>query len=144
MDIWVYWVVAALVLFIVEMFTSGFAVICLAIGALGGAAASLLDWSLEIQLLVFAVVSFVALIAVRPILKRLFFRKGEKVQTNVDAIIGKRGVVCVEIEADDDNGRVMIDGLDWRAKSDNNEPLPVGTKVEVVERDSVILTVKKL
>ena len=139
-----YWVVAALVLFIVEMFTSGFAVICLAIGALGGAAASLLDWSLEIQLLVFAVVSFVALIAVRPILKRLFFRKGEKVQTNVDAIIGKRGVVCVEIEADDDNGRVMIDGLDWRAKSDNNEPLPVGTKVEVVERDSVILTVKKL
>lgn len=144
MDIWVYWVVAALVLFIVEMFTSGFAVICLAIGALGGAAASLLDWSLEIQLLVFAVVSFVALIAVRPILKRLFFSKGEKVQTNVDAIIGKRGVVCAEIEADDDNGRVMIDGLDWRAKSDNNEPLPVGTKVEVVERDSVILTVKKL
>ena len=144
MDIWVYWVVAALVLFIVEMFTSVFAVICLAIGALGGAAASLLDWSLEIQLLVFAVVSFVALIAVRPILKRLFFSKGEKVQTNVDAIIGKRGVVCVEIEADDDNGRVMIDGLDWRAKSDNNEPLPVGTKVEVVERDSVILTVKKL
>ena len=144
MDIWVYWVVAALVLFIVEMFTSGFAVICLAIGALGGAAASLLDWSLEIQLLVFAVVSFVALIAVRPILKRLFFRKGEKVQTNVDAIIGKRGVVCVEIEADDDNGRVTIDGLDWRAKSDNNEPLPVGTKVEVVERGSVILTVKKL
>ncbi|MBR5865091.1 MAG: NfeD family protein [Alistipes sp.] len=144
MDIWVYWVVAALVLFIVEMFTSGFAVICLAIGALGGAAASLLDWSLEIQLLVFAVVSFVALIAVRPILKRLFFSKGEKVQTNVDAIIGKRGVVCAEIEADDDNGRVMIDGLDWRAKSNNNEPLPVGTKVEVVERDSVILTVKKL
>ena len=144
MDIWVYWVVAALVLFIVEMFTSGFAVICLAIGALGGAAASLLDWSLEIQLLVFAVVSFVALIAVRPILKRLFFSKGEKVQTNVDAIIGKRGVVCVEIEADDDNGRVMLDGLDWRAKSENNEPLPVGTKVEVVERDSVILTVKKL
>ena len=144
MDIWVYWVVAALILFIVEMFTSGFAVICLAIGALGGAVASLLDWSLEFQLLVFAVVSFVALIAVRPILKRLFFSKGEKVQTNVDAIIGKRGVVCVEIEADDDNGRVMIDGLDWRAKSDNNEPLPVGTKVEVVERDSVILTVKKL
>ena len=144
MDIWVYWVVAALILFIVEMFTSGFAVICLAIGALGGAVASLLDWSLEFQLLVFAVVSFVALIAVRPILKRLFFSKGEKVQTNIDAIIGKRGVVCVEIEADDDNGRVVIDGLDWRAKSDNNEPLPVGTKVEVVERDSVILTVKKL
>lgn len=144
MDIWVYWVVAALVLFIVELLTTGFAVICLAIGALGGAIAALIGWDIEIQVLAFAVLSFIALIALRPVLKRMFFSKGEKVATNVDAIIGKRGVVCVDIDADDDNGRVMIDGLDWRAKSENNEPLPKGTKVEVVERDSVILTVKKL
>lgn len=144
MDIWVYWVVAALVLFIVELLTTGFAVICLAIGALGGAIAALIGWDIEIQVLAFAVLSFIALIALRPVLKRMFFSKGEKVTTNVDAIIGKRGVVCVDIDADDDNGRVMIDGLDWRAKSENNEPLPKGTKVEVVERDSVILTVKKL
>lgn len=144
MDIWVYWVVAALVLFIVELLTTGFAVICLAFGALGGAIAALIGWDIEIQVLAFAVLSFIALIAVRPVLKRMFFSKGEKVATNVDAIIGKRGVVCVDIDADDDNGRVMIDGLDWRAKSENNEPLPKGTKVEVVERDSVILTVKKL
>ncbi|MBO7199277.1 MAG: NfeD family protein [Alistipes sp.] len=144
MDIWIYWVIAALLLFIVELFTSGFAVICLAIGALGGAVAALLEWSLEYQFLAFAIVSLIALIAVRPVLKRLLFNKGEKVQTNVDAIIGKRGVVCVDVEQDDDNGRVMIDGLDWRAKSVDNEPLPKGTKVEVVDRDSVILTVKKL
>ena len=110
MDIWIYWVIAALVLFIIELFTSGFAVICLSIGALGGAAAALIGWDLEIQFLAFAVVSFIALIGVRPVLKRLLFNKGEKVQTNVDAIIGKRGVVCADIDADDDNGRVMIDG----------------------------------
>lgn len=144
MDIWLYWVIAALVLFIVELLTTGFAVICLAVGALGGAAAALIGWNLEIQLLGFAIVSFIALVALRPVLKRLVFNKGEKVTTNVDAIIGKRGVVCLDIEADDDNGRVMIDGLDWRAKSLDNEPLPKGTKVEVVERDSVILTVKRL
>ena len=144
MDIWLYWVIAALVLFIVELLTTGFAVICLAVGALGGAAAALFGWNLEIQLLGFAIVSFIALVALRPVLKRLIFNKGEKITTNVDAIIGKRGVVCVDIEADDDNGRVMIDGLDWRAKSLDNEPLPKGTKVEVVERESVILTVKRL
>lgn len=144
MDIWIYWVIAALVLFIIELFTSGFAVICLSIGALGGAAAALIGWDLEIQFLAFAVVSFIALIAVRPVLKRLLFNKGERVQTNVDAIIGKRGVVCADIDADDDNGRVMIDGLDWRARSADNEPLPKGTKIEVVDRDSVILTVKRL
>ena len=144
MDIWLYWVIAALVLFIVELLTTGFAVICLAVGALGGAAAALVGWNLEIQFLGFAIVSFIALVALRPVLKRLVFNKGEKVTTNIDAIIGKRGVVCLDIEADDDNGRVMIDGLDWRAKSVDNEPLPKGTKVEVVERESVILTVKRL
>lgn len=144
MDIWIYWVIAALVLFIVELFTTGFAVICLSIGALGGAAAAFIGWSIEVQFLAFAIVLLVALLGLRPVLKRLLFNKGEKVQTNVDAIIGKRGVVCIDIERDDDNGRVMIDGVDWRAKSFDNEPLPKGTKVEVVERDSVILTVKKL
>ena len=144
MDIWLYWILAALLFFIVELFSAGFAVICLSIGALGSAVAALLGWSLEMQFIAFAVVSIIALIAVRPILKRLFFRKGEKVITNADAIIGKRGVVCVDIEANDDNGRVMIDGVDWRAKAQDNTRLPKGTKVEVVERDSVILTVKQL
>lgn len=144
MDIWIYWVIAALVLFIIELFTTGFAVICLAVGALGGAVAALVGADVEIQFLAFAVVSILAIVGLRPVLKRLFFRKGVKVQTNVDALIGKRGVVCVDIERDDDNGRVMVDGLDWRAKSIDNEPLSKGTKVEIVERDSVILIVKKL
>lgn len=144
MEIWLYWVLAALLLFIVELFTSGFAVICLAIGALGGAIAALCDGGIEIQFAAFVVVSIIAIFLLRPALKRLFFRKGEKVVTNANAIIGKRGVVCVDIEADDDNGRVVIDGMDWRAKSADNEPLAKGTKVEVVAIDSVILTVKRL
>ena len=144
MDIWYYWVLAALLFFIIELFTTGFAFICLSFGALGAAVAALIDWGIEAQFISFAVVSIIALLAVRPILKRLFFRKGEKVVTNADAIIGKTGVVCMDIEANDDNGRVMIDGMDWRAKSENNEPLPKGTKVEVVSRESLVLIVKKL
>lgn len=144
MDIWYYWVLSALLFFIIELFTVGFAVVCLSFGALGAAIAALIGWGIEAQFISFAVVSIIALIAVRPILKRIFFRKGEKVVTNADAIIGKIGVVCIDIEADDDNGRVMIDGMDWRAKSETNEPLPKGTKIEVTSRDSLILTVKKL
>ncbi len=144
MDVWYYWVLAALVLFIVELITSGFAVICLSIGAIGGAVAALCGAGIEMQFIVFAIVSAIAIVAVRPVLKRLFFRNGEKVKTNADAMVGKQGVVCADIEADDDNGRVMIDGMDWRAKSETNEPLAKGTKVVVVAIDSVILTVKRL
>jgi membrane protein implicated in regulation of membrane protease activity len=143
MELWYIWVSAALLLFIIELFTTGFAVICLSFGALGGAVAALVGWNLELQFVAFAITSFVAIIAVRPLLKRLFFKEGEKVLTNANAIIGKRGVVCVDVDRDD-AGRVMIDGMDWRAKSVDDEPLPKGTKVEVVDMDSIVLIIKKL
>jgi membrane protein implicated in regulation of membrane protease activity len=144
MEIWIYWVVAALLLFIIELFTAGLAVICLAIGAGGGAIAAACDASLEMQLLTFALVSLVALVCVRPLLKRYFYRGGEKVATNASAMIGKHGVVCSDMVSDDEQGRVMIEGVDWRALSADNEELPRGTKVVVVAIDSVVLTVKKL
>lgn len=144
MEIWIYWVIAALLLFIVEMFTTGLAVICLSIGCLGGAIAASADASIEWQLSIFAILSFIALIAVRPLLKRLFYKGGEKVATNASAMVGKHGVVCADITGDDEQGRVMIEGIDWRAIATDNEFLPKGTRIVVVEINSVVLTVKKI
>ena len=64
MEIWHIWIIAALLLFIVEIFTSGFAVICIAVGALGGAVATLLNAPFWGQLLAFAVVTLIALFTV--------------------------------------------------------------------------------
>lgn len=144
MDIWLYWVIFALILFIIEMFTAGFAVICLSIGAGGAAIAAATDATLEIQLLTFAIVSLVALAGVRPLLKRLFYRDGEKVATNSSAMVGKHGIVCSDVDGDDESGRVIIEGVDWRAKSLDGDTIPKGTKVVVVAIDSVVLTIKKL
>ena len=144
MEIWIYWVIAALALFIVELFTIGFAVICLAIGAGGAAIAAACDATLQVQFLIFAIVSLIALAGVRPLLKRAFYKGGEKVATNASAMIGKRGVVCEEVDGDVEGGRVMIEGVDWRAITADGETLAKGTKVEVVAIDSVVLTVKKL
>lgn len=144
MDIWLYWVIAALLLFIVELFTTGLAVICLSIGALGGAIAAAADGSIEIQLLTFAIVSLIAIVGVRPVLKRLFYKGGEKIHTNASAMIGKHGVVCQNVDGDDETGRVMIEGVDWRAVSEDGTTLPKGTKVVVTAIDSIVLTIKKL
>ena len=144
MDIWLYWVIFALILFIIEMFTAGFAVICLSIGAGGAAIAAATDATLEIQLLTFAIVSLVALAGVRPLLKRLFYRDGEKVATNSSAMVGKHGIVCSDVDGDNESGRVIIEGVDWRAKSLDGDTIPKGTKVVVVAIDSVVLTIKKL
>ena len=144
MEIWIYWVIAALLLFIVEMLTAGFAIICLSFGCLGSAVAAACDASIEWQLVIFTIVSFIALIAVRPLLKRMFFKDGEKVTTNASAMVGKHGVVYADIYGDDEQGRVMIEGVDWRAITADDEHLPKGTRVVVVEINSVVLTVKKL
>ena len=144
MDIWLIWVIIALVLFIIELFTAGFAIICLSIGAGGAAIAAAMEASIEVQLLTFAVVSLLAIIAVRPLLKRLIYRGGEKVATNSSAMVGKHGVVCSDVDGDDESGRVIIEGIDWRARSLDGNLIPKGTKVVVVAIDSVVLTIKKL
>jgi membrane protein implicated in regulation of membrane protease activity len=144
MEIWLYWIIAALILFIVELFTAGFAVICLSIGAGGAAIVAACDASIEMQFLTFAIVTIIALAGVRPLLKRAFYKGGEKVATNASAMIGKRGVVCEEVDGDLEGGRVMIEGVDWRAITADGETLTKGTKVEVVAIDSVVLAVKKL
>ncbi len=142
MEIWHYWTIAALLLFIIELFTQGFAVICIAIGAAGGAVASAFDLSFELQLVVFAIVTLFAIAAVRPLLKRLFYSENEKVATNANALVGRHGKVVVAIEGEE--GRVMIDGVDWKAISEDGEQIELGAMVEVVAIDSVLLTVKRL
>lgn len=142
MEVWHIWIIVALVLVIVEIFTSGFAVICLAIGAVGGAIAAACDASLKIQLLAFALASFVALLMVRPLLLRIF-PKEEKVKTNANAMIGRRGTVCNAIEGVE-GGRVLIDGVDWKARSADGDDIAEGEKIEIVGIDSIVLIVKKL
>ncbi|MBP3433317.1 MAG: NfeD family protein [Alistipes sp.] len=142
MEVWHIWIIVALVLVIIEIFTSGFAVICLAVGAVGGSIAAACDCSFKIQLLAFAIASFIALLLVRPLLLR-FFPKEEKVKTNANAMVGRRGVVCNAIEGVE-GGRVMIDGVDWKARSVDGEDIAQGEKVEIVEIDSIVLIVKKL
>ena len=141
MEVWHYWAIAALLLVVGEILTSGFAMICLAIGAVAGAIAAATGAILEAQLIWFAVGTLVAFLAVRPILKRI--SKVDEVATNADALIGRRAVVSEEINPQTGTGRVAIDGDDWKAESDDDQLIEKGTRVVVVSRESIILTVKK-
>ena len=144
MEVWHYWVIVALVFVIVEMFTTGFAVMCISFGCLFGAAASALDWELKWQLLAFAVGTALAFLTVRPLVYKFFYKKGQEVKTNVDALIGRRAIVTERIEGELHAGRVKVDGDDWKAVSLDTEPIEVGATVKITAINSVILTVKKL
>ena len=144
MEAWHWWVILALIFVIVEMFTAGFAVMCISVGCLFGALASVLDWELKWQILSFAVGTAVAFVTVRPLVYKFFYKKSPEVKTNADALIGRRAIVTERIEGELHPGRVKIDGDDWKAVPLNDETIEVGEAVEVTAINSIILTVKKL
>jgi len=59
-----------------------------------------------------------------------------------DSIIGKRGIVTVDIDTDSISGKVDIDGVVWSAKSTDGK-IPSGTKIVVTAASGVHLTVKE-
>ena len=144
MEVWHIWVIIALIFVIVEIFTTGFAVMCISVGCLFGAVASSMDFELKWQLLAFAVGTALAFLTIRPIVCKLLYRKTKEVKTNVDALIGRRALVTERIDGELHPGRVKVDGDDWKAISSETTPLEVGEPVEIIAINSVILTVKKL
>ncbi len=144
MEIYVVWLIVALVLLIVEIFTASFGVVCFSLGAAFAGLGAYLGISVLWQLLIFSVVSFIAFVFIRPVIVKFLLKKKDEVLTNADAIIGRQAIVTEEINMDKNTGRVKLDGDDWKAVTDSSEVLPIGEKVEVISRDSIILKVKSL
>lgn len=144
MEGWHIWIIIALIFVIIEMFTSGFAVMCISIGCLFGAVASAIDWELKWQLLVFAIGTALAFMTVRPLVYKFFYNKSHEVKTNMDALVGRKALVTERIEGELHPGRVKVDGDDWKAVSLEAEAIEVGEAVEITALNSVIVTVKKI
>ncbi len=140
---WHWWMYAGIILLILEVFTPGFIIACLGLGALCASAIAYLEFNLDSQLIVFAISTLISLFIIRPI----FLKKSSPehvIKTNTDALIGRIGTVTDTIDNSIQKGRVVIDGDHWKANSFSNEILTENTKVIVTSIDSTILTVKKL
>ena len=138
-----YWLIAAIVLLIVEICTAGFGAICFAIGAAFSALASGLNANPTWQILVFVVVSLLTFIFLRPVVIRYLDKKSKDVKTNAEALIGRIGIVSERIDASQHTGRVAIDGDDWKAVTEDGSVIEKGTDVEIIKMESIIVTVKK-
>lgn len=141
---WQLWLIGAVLLLVLEMFApSGFFLTCIAIGALLGALTSLLPLGFTVQALAFAAGTLLSAVAVRPFLLARLRLKGGEVRTNVDALIGKIGIVTEGIDPIARRGRVLVDGEDWRGATIDDTPLEPGTRVTVVQVEGTTLKVDK-
>ena len=128
---WIAWLIAAVVLGVVESVTLTLAFGLLAGAALVASVAAGLGASVPIQLLAFAVTGGIGLVAVRPIAKRHLAlpplsREGS------DALVGRSALVTREVSAT--GGLVHLSGDDWSARPyDEDLVIPAGVRVDVFE-----------
>jgi membrane protein implicated in regulation of membrane protease activity len=144
---WELWLAAGLILVILEVFVSGFVLACLAVGAVGGAIAAVLDQSLEVQLVATAVVSILAFLFPRPLAQRKWF-SGDVILTGVDALIGREAEVSEAFDSNSGKGRCRIDGDDWLAQWDSastsDRPPALGERVTITSVLSNTLIVTEI
>lgn len=126
----------AIIFIIIECFTTQFISIWFALGAIIALLLSCLNFSFFWQLLSFATVGIILTFSLHSIItKRLLKPKA----LNADGLIGKTAIV--EQDFVQGEGRVIVEDMDWKAKS--NEKLLKGDSVKIIEINGVTLTVTK-
>lgn len=139
--LWQLWTLVFFVCLILEVFSGDFFIMSFAIGALAGIVTAACGLSFTVQVIVFAAVSVLSLLFIRPAVLR-YLHRGEDARTsNAEAIIGREGRVSQAIEQGG-YGRVAIDGDDWKARSASGNAIDEDARVKVVAIDSIIITVE--
>ena len=140
---WLWWLGASLVMGVVETLTVDLTFLMLAGGALGGSAAAAAGAPLWIQALVFAVVSVLLLVAVRPWARRRLTAGSPDARTNAEGLIGRDAVALTAVDVH--GGRVRLGGEEWSARlsSDLGEVshLSVGDSARVADIDGAVAVV---
>ena len=132
------WFIAFIILLVIELMTVNLVTIWFAFGSIAALITCFFTDSVVIQSIVFLIVSVIALLITKPLIKK--FKGFDVTPTNSDRVIGKIGEVTKKIEKNQ-YGEVKIFGNIWTARSD--EELSVGERVKVLGIEGVKLIVEK-
>ena len=94
-----------------------------------------------IQIVLFILVSVLALIVTRPLVKKYVNAKVQR--TNADSIIGQECVVTEQIDNLAETGAVKVAGKLWTARTADSTVIPKETRV-VVERIEGVKAIVKI
>lgn len=122
------WIAAIVIFGVVEAATVGLVSIWFVIGSAAGLIAAVLDAPIWLQVVVFFIVSIAALIATRPLVRKLGSKGGTaRVTETIDNTIP--------------SGEVYIDGKTWTARSESGAVIAPETLVKVIRLEGVKLYV---
>ncbi len=136
------WLVIAVIFFIIEILTPGvFLFSCFSIGAILAFIVSVFSKSLVLQCLLFVIFSILSIYFLKPILMKLIAPL--TIKSNVDSIIGKKGIVIEKIDGKKSMGMVKVNNELWRAIAENEEVIQKDEEIVVLKVEGVHLVVKK-
>ena len=143
MHVYQLWLIFAVLMFIIEVFTPGFVAACVGIGAIFASITAIPEFGLIWQIIGFTIGLLLSFMVIRPLALKYLYKPAEHTATNVDALIGKQGIVLQEITRDKP-GRVKVGGDDWMAVSTDEQRIPVQSMVEVLAVEGAKVIVKKI
>ncbi len=144
MNLTIVWILAWLVLLILEIFSPAFFCLFFSFGALCAALTSWLGFDILWQLGVFSASSIVFLLLLRSKLKTTFTGKKENKNIETHPLLGEQGKVSIKIEPNV-IGEVSVGGSFWKAVS--GELLEENTLVKVIgtlEENALVLKVERV
>jgi len=135
----VWWIITAVVFFILELATASFFYIWIGIGALATVAVSYFFNPTWIQCAAFAAFSIFLVLISRSWKSKLSITG--KRSANMDALVGCEGSVTKVEEFADFKGYIKVEGQYWKVEEQDKKTLKLSEKVRVVEAKGNILIV---
>lgn len=133
------WFIVFLILLLIELCTINLVSIWFAIGTLGALVTAYFIDNIMVQIVVFILLSVIALLITKPFVAKV--RKRKIIPTNLDRVIGKEGVVTKEI-LKNSYGEVKVSGNKWTATS--KKEIKEGKEIKVLKIEGVKLLVEEI
>jgi len=146
MEAWLWWVVAALVLAVIEMLTLDLVFIMMASGAVAGGLTAAAGGPVWLQFVVASLAALLAIVVLRPWLLKHLRGRVPLVETNASAQVGRPALAITEVS--ELGGRVKLAGEVWSARLvDDGVPnsvarVPEGTELRVIRIDGATAVVE--
>lgn len=138
-----FWLITMILFIGFELATMGLTTMWFALGALVALAVAAVGGPVWLQVIVFFAVSLLALFCFRNLAKEHFNRN--RVKTNADSLIGRKGIVTEDISNIYATGQVTIAGQEWTARSiDDSVTLEKGEMVVIRSISGVKLMVERI
>jgi len=135
------WFLIGLALFLLELVIPGFIIFFFGVGAWVTALLCLIaNPETNLQIIIFALVSVLSLIALRRMIqKKFFYSKGNHSESVEDEFTGKEGIAMMDF-GKEKKGKVEFKGTIWNAESKSE--IKEGKAVIIIKIESLVLQVK--